>query len=170
MDQLPELPTVSGVPKGELYTREAGADPAQPREGAPRKGAKGEKGKMSGYNSLQGKSSAEVNLMEQKWNDAAFPQIGSRPPQGQSAPITFKDQHHHDMEANLDAQRRNRDLDNYLNREFVRDVKTAQRFINKHDDQLFVAARAAANGGAGSLAVLLSTLETQVSHRKWGGE
>jgi hypothetical protein len=158
------------MPKGELSTSESGADPAQPREGAPRGGAKGEKGKMSGYNSLEGKNSAEVKLMEQKWNDAASPQIGSHPPQGQSDPNTFKDQHHDAMEASQASQRRNRDLDDYLNREFVRDVKTAQRFINKHDDQLFVAARAAANGGAGSLAVLLSTLETQVSRRKWGGE
>ena len=158
---------MSGIPKGELSTSKSGADTAQPREVAPREGAKGEKGKMYGYNSLEGKSSAEVKLMEQKWNDAAFPQIGSHPPQGQSAPNTHKDQHHDTMEASQAAQRRNRDLDDYLNREFVRDVKTAQRFINKHDDQLFVAARAAANGGAGSLAVLLSTLETQVSRRKW---
>lgn len=54
-------------------------------------------------------------------------------------------------------------MDDYLNREFVRDVETAQRFIHQNDDQLFVAASAAANGGAGSLAVLLRTLETQVT-------
>ena len=143
------------------------SDPAQPRECAPRKGGKGGKmSVMSGHKSLEGKSSAEVTLMEQKWNDPAFPQIGSHPPPGQSAPNILRDQHR-DAVA---AQRQNRDLDDYLNREFVRDVKTAQRLIKKHDRQLFVAAQAAANGGAGSLAVLLSTLETQVSHRKWGGE
>ena len=53
-------------------------------------------------------------------------------------------------------------LEKLLGREYIQDVKKAVSFLRENDDKLFTAARSAVHGGAGSLRVLLRTLETQV--------
>jgi len=154
--ERPDLSPPPAMPAAGLQASEANAESLKPAE-APKTG----KSKGSHRRRSHGKSDAEVNLMNQMWSDPALPGIpgsGSNSPPRQSSPNTLKNQH----QAAGATEGPNRDLDDFLNREFVRDVETAQRFINQNDDELFVAARAAANGGAGSLAVLLRTLETQV--------
>ena len=125
-----------------------------------RKRGKGSKSQRS--NRLQGKSVAEVNLIHERWGDPATDSADATTSQDASIdPSKLRVGELEDGDVSTSAQQ-NHDLDKFWEREFVRDIVNARQFISQRDDQLFAAARSASLGGAGSLAVLLNTLDTQV--------
>ena len=128
----------------------------------------GGKGKKKKKNRLADKSRAEVNLINQMWAEPAFPGI---PPSMESPVSEERDRDRlkrsdkkvsASEKENKTAGQNNKDFNTFLEREYVRDLETARHFIQSHDDKLYAAASEAARGGTGSLAVLLSTLQTQV--------
>lgn len=111
---------------------------------------------------LANKSDAEVNLINQMWADPALQGIPQASPPGTRGRSRSQSPLQSTEDGRAD-DRVSKDLNNYLEREYVRDVASARQFIQQNYDELFTASRAAALGGAGSLAVLLQTLQTQVS-------
>ena len=106
---------------------------------------------------LAGKTDAEVNLINELWGDPSFSGITQESPPGTRRRSPSP------PERSKAGERASKDLFNYLEREYIRDVASANQFIEQSQDNLFTAARAASLGGAGSLAVLLQTLQSQVS-------
>ena len=105
---------------------------------------------------IPNKSDAEVNLINQMWGDRTL----ASPP-GTGVHSRSQSPHHRAQDV-LATERIRKDLHNNLEREYGRDVASARQFIEQNHDELYTAARAAALGGAGSLAVLLQTLQKQV--------
>ena len=127
-------------------------------------------------NLRKGKRLAVTSLINQPWADPAFPGIPNKTYDVQHQDTRLKMQQHNlersDEIVNLSIRRNsmspgisrsgsNVDREKYLEREYVRDLQTANKFLNRNHDHLFAATYAASHGGAGSLAVLLNTLDSQ---------